>query len=347
MGQPAEFSGGIRHDWQATEVRQLLELPLTDLLYQAQTVHRQNFAPDRVQISTLLSVKTGGCPEDCAYCPQSAHHHTGLDKQKLMAVEAVLDKARAAKAAGSERFCMGAAWRSPHQRDMPYVLAMIRGVKALGMETCMTLGMLDESQSQQLAEAGLDYYNHNLDTSPGYYGRIISTRTYGERLKTLEHVRRAGMKVCSGGIIGMGEALTDRAELLAQLANLTPQPESVPVNQLVRTEGTPLQDAQAPDWTEFVRIVAAARIMMPRSHVRLSAGREQMSEEMQAMCFLAGANSIFYGECLLTTPNPAVQKDRALLQKLGMNRQDSDLKTPQVDQKNEQPLFYNAAADSI
>ena len=347
MGQPAEFSGGIRHDWQAAEVRHLLELPLTDLLYQAQTVHRQHFAPDRVQISTLLSVKTGGCPEDCAYCPQSAHHHTGLDKQKLMAVEAVLDKARAAKEAGSERFCMGAAWRSPHQRDMPYVLSMIRGVKALGMETCMTLGMLDEEQSQQLAEAGLDYYNHNLDTSPGYYGEIISTRTYGERLATLEHVRQAGMKVCSGGIIGMGEALTDRAELLVQLASLTPQPESVPVNLLVRAEGTPLQDVQPPDWTEFVRIVAVARIMMPRSHVRLSAGREQMSEEMQAMCFLAGANSIFYGECLLTTPNPEMQKDRALLQKLGINRQDSDLKTPQPDQKNEQLLFYNAAADSI
>jgi len=288
------------------------------LLFQAQTVHRQHFNPNEVQVSTLLSIKTGSCPEDCKYCPQSAHYNTGLEKQRLMEVEAVLKKAAEAKAKGSSRFCMGAAWKNPNKRDMPYVLEMVKGVKAMGLETCMTLGMLNEDQAQELADAGLDYYNHNLDTSPEFYDKIITTRTYGDRLDTLQHVRDSGMKICSGGIVGMGENQNDRIGLLTQLANLPVQPESVPINMLVKVKGTPLEDVNDLDPFEFVRCIAVARILMPKSHVRLSAGREAMSDEMQAMCFMAGANSIFYGECLLTTPNPEAHKDMQLFKRLGL-----------------------------
>lgn len=343
MGITADLNVAVRHDWSVDEVMRLLQQPLHELLFSAQTVHRQYSDPGRVQISTLLSVKTGACPEDCHYCPQSARYDTGVEKQKLMAVEAVLDKARAAKAAGAERFCMGAAWRSPHERDMPHVLAMVRGVKALGLETCMTLGMLDADQSRQLAAAGLDYYNHNLDTSPEYYAGIITTRSYAERLQTLQHVRDAGIHVCSGGILGMGEAPRDRAGLLVQLANLPRHPESVPLNQLVRVPGTPLESGDDIDWTDFVRVVAVARIMLPATQIRLSAGREKMTEEMQALCFLAGANSIFYGDCLLTTANPEADKDRRLLQKLGINSQNNGTEPRPGGHKNEQSLFYNAA----
>jgi biotin synthase len=323
MGQLADNRSNavmeVRHDWTVAEVDALLNTPLNDLLFRAHSVHRQHFDPNQVQVSTLLSIKTGACPEDCAYCPQSARYDTQLEKEKLMEVEAVIEKAKAAKAAGSDRFCMGAAWRSPREKDMPYVLAMVKGVKDLGMETCMTLGMLDEDKSARLADAGLDYYNHNLDTSPEYYGEIITTRTYSDRLETLDNVRKAGMKVCSGGILGMGEQQKDRAGLLVQLANLPQHPDSVPINQLVKVAGTPLEQQGDLDPLDFVRTIAAARIMMPKSHVRLSAGREEMTEEMQAMCFFAGANSIFYGECLLTTPNPAANKDQALFRKLGIN----------------------------
>lgn len=351
MSLPTEFPAAIRHDWSVTEVQALLALPFNDLLFRAQTVHRQHFDPNRVQVSTLLSIKTGACPEDCAYCPQSARYDTGLEREKLLEVEAVIEKAKAARDAGAERFCMGAAWRSPKARDMPYVLAMVKGVKELGLETCMTLGMLDEEQSQQLAEAGLDYYNHNLDTSPEFYGEIITTRTYGDRLATLDHVRKAGMKVCSGGILGMGESSKDRAGLLVQLANLPQHPDSVPVNQLVKVAGTPLADEDDLDPLDFIRTIAAARIMMPASHVRLSAGREQMSDEMQAMCFFAGANSIFYGECLLTTPNPEANRDKALFRRLGINGERHVGQAPAEldellsgDDKTEQTLFYDAMA---
>lgn len=308
----------VRHDWTEPEVRALFELPMNDLLFRAQTVHRQHFDPNEVQVSTLLSIKTGACPEDCKYCPQSAHYNTGLEKQRLMEVEAVLEKARQARASGSTRFCMGAAWKHPSDRDMPYLIKMIKGVKALGLETCMTLGMLKPSQARQLAEAGLDYYNHNLDTSPEFYDRIITTRTYEDRLNTLQHVRDSGMKICSGGILGMGETAKDRYGLLLQLANLPQQPESVPINMLVKVQGTPLEDAEDLDPLEFIRTIAVARIMMPKSHVRLSAGREQMSDELQAMAFFAGANSIFYGECLLTTPNPETHRDLQLFRRLGI-----------------------------
>ena len=314
-----ELYDSLRHDWQHEEVAILFALPLNDLLFKAHSIHRQNFDANQVQVSTLLSIKTGACPEDCAYCPQSARYDTKLEKEKLMEVEAVIEKAKAAKAAGSDRFCMGAAWRSPRAKDMPYVIAMVKGVKDLGMETCMTLGMLDEEKSSQLANAGLDYYNHNLDTSPEYYSDIITTRTYSDRLETLQNVRDSGMKVCSGGIVGMGEQEKDRIGLLRQLANLPQHPESVPINQLVKVAGTPLEAEGDLDPFEFIRTIAAARIMMPKSYVRLSAGREDMSEEMQAMCFFAGANSIFYGECLLTTPNPAANKDQDLFRKLGIN----------------------------
>jgi biotin synthase len=345
-----EFDNDVRHDWQYQEVADLFALPMNDLLFQAQTIHRQHFDPNQVQVSTLLSIKTGACPEDCAYCPQSARYDTKLEKEKLMEVEAVIEKAKAAKAAGSDRFCMGAAWRSPHERDMPYVLAMVKGVKDLGMETCMTLGMLDESKSQRLAEAGLDYYNHNLDTSPEFYKDIITTRTYSDRLETLQNVRDAGMKVCSGGILGMGEEQKDRIGLLMQLANLPQHPDSVPINQLVKVEGTPLEAEGDLDPFDFIRAIAVARILMPKSHVRLSAGREEMSEEMQSMCFFAGANSIFYGECLLTTPNPAANKDQALFRKLGINSDHKVTQQPQelneiLAQQSEQgdSMFYNAA----
>lgn len=314
----ATLDQGIRHDWSKDEVQALYDLPFNDLLFKAQTVHRAHFNPNEVQVSTLLSIKTGSCPEDCKYCPQSAHYNTGLEKQRLMEVEAVLKKAEEAKAKGSSRFCMGAAWKNPNKRDMPYVLEMVKGVKAMGLETCMTLGMLNESQAEELAEAGLDYYNHNLDTSPEFYDKIITTRSYGDRLDTLQHVRDSGMKICSGGIVGMGETQGDRIGLLTQLANLPVQPESVPINMLVKVKGTPLEAVEDVDPIEFVRCIAVARILMPKSHVRLSAGREEMSDEMQAMCFLAGANSIFYGECLLTTPNPEAHEDMKLFARLGI-----------------------------
>lgn len=341
-----------RHDWTVSEVESLMQQPFNDLLFQAHSVHREHFDPNAVQVSTLLSIKTGACPEDCKYCPQSARYDTQLEKEKLMEVEAVIEKAKAAKAAGSDRFCMGAAWRSPREKDMPYVLAMVKGVKDLGLETCMTLGMLDEGKSQRLADAGLDYYNHNLDTSPEYYGEIITTRSYSDRLETLDNVRKAGMKVCSGGILGMGEQSKDRAGLLVQLANLPVHPDSVPINQLVKVAGTPLDNQEDLDPLDFVRTIAAARIMMPKSHVRLSAGREQMTEEMQAMCFFAGANSIFYGECLLTTPNPAANKDQALFRKLGINSEHKVTQKPQeldeiltpAAQSDTDALYYNAAS---
>ncbi|HZW34884.1 MAG TPA: biotin synthase BioB [Isosphaeraceae bacterium] len=308
----------IRHDWTTEEVLALYQLPFNDLLYRAQATHRAHFDANEVQISTLLSIKTGGCPEDCAYCPQSAHFTTGVKSDKLMAKESVLAEAARARAAGASRFCMGAAWRAPRDRDVEDVAEIIRGVKALGLETCATLGMLTRPQAQRLKEAGLDYYNHNLDTSESYYGRIISTRTYQDRLETLDHVRAAGMRVCCGGILGMGESRDDRAAMLRTLANLPEHPESVPINMLVRVEGTPLADAEPVDPLEFVRTIAVARILMPASVVRLSAGREAMSDELQALCFLAGANSIFYGEKLLTTPNPAMHADRQLFDRLGL-----------------------------
>jgi biotin synthase len=318
--------GAIRHDWTRAEIRALFDLPFPELIFRAQTLHRTHFDPTEVQISTLLSIKTGGCPEDCAYCPQSAHYETGVRAEKLMSLEAVLKEARAARDAGASRFCMGAAWREPKERDLDKVCAMVEGVRALGLETCATLGMLTAEQASRLKSAGLDYYNHNLDTSPEFYGEIISTRTYQERLDTLGHVRDAGIHVCCGGIVGMGEAREDRVGMIAELANLPVHPESVPINMLVKVEGTPLalgasldtsRDASL-DPLEFVRTIAVARITMPRSVVRLSAGREDMSEETQALCFLAGANSIFYGPKLLTTPNPDTDRDLRLLDKLGM-----------------------------
>ncbi|MBL0143386.1 MAG: biotin synthase BioB [Betaproteobacteria bacterium] len=300
------------------EARALLDLPFNDLLYKAQTVHRENFDPNRIQRSTLLSIKTGGCPEDCGYCPQSARYATGVESEAMLALQEVVSTARAAKANGATRFCMGAAWRGPKARDLEPVLDMVREVKKLGLETCCTLGMLKEGQAEQLREAGLDYYNHNLDTAPEFYGEVITTRDYQDRLDTLDRVRNAGMHVCCGGIVGMGESRDSRAGLLAQLASLDPPPESVPINQLVQVEGTPLAGTEALPWTEFVRTVAAARILMPKSFVRLSAGRTQMHEAVQALCFLAGANSIFYGEKLLTTGNPDVARDDALFDALGL-----------------------------
>jgi len=308
----------LRHDWTVDEVVALFDLPFNDLLFRAQTVHRRYFAANEVQISTLLSIKTGACPEDCAYCPQSAHYDTGLEVERLLDVDAVLDAARQAKAGGASRFCMGAAWRSPREKDMPQVLAMISGVKALGLETCVTLGMLDTGQAQRLKQAGLDYYNHNIDTSPEFYGEIISTRTFQDRLDTLDNVRTAGINVCCGGIVGMGESRRDWAAMLATLANLPQHPESVPINQLVQVEGTPLYGAEPTDPFDFVRTIACARVTMPQSRVRLSAGRDAMSDELQALCFLAGANSIFYGEKLLTTDNPDQHQDRRLFERLGL-----------------------------
>ena len=333
------------------EVKALFEQPFNDLLFQAQTVHRQHFDPNRVQVSTLLSIKTGACPEDCKYCPQSGHYNTGLDKEKLMEVQKVLEAAAEAKAIGSTRFCMGAAWKHPSAKDMPYVLKMVEGVKAMGLETCMTLGKLDQEQTRALAAAGLDYYNHNLDTSPEFYGNIITTRTYAERLETLSYVREAGMKICSGGILGMGESLDDRAGLLIQLANLPEHPESVPINMLVKVKGTPLAEEQDVDPFDFIRMLAVARIMMPKSHVRLSAGREQMNEQMQALAF-AGANSIFYGEKLLTTANPQADKDMQLFARLGIKPEERQEHADEVHQaaieqalieQRDSKLFYNAA----
>ena len=308
----------LRHDWSTIEIEQLFNMPFNDLLFHAQQVHRNHFDPNQVQVSTLLSIKTGRCPEDCGYCPQSVRYDTELENEALLPLEQVVEQAQAAKAKGSSRFCMGAAWRSPKDRDLDQVIEMVKQVKALGLETCLTLGMLSEAQTQRLKEAGLDYYNHNLDTTPEFYGDVITTRTYQDRLDTLQHVRDAGMHVCCGGILGMGESRQDRIGLMQQLANQPQHPESVPINMLVKVEGTPLENAEDLDPIEFVRSIAVARILMPASHVRLSAGRETMSDEMQALCFLAGANSIFYGEKLLTTPNPAADQDRLLFERLGL-----------------------------
>ena len=309
----------VRHDWTRAEIGALFDLPFPELIFRAQSIHRQYFDPAEVQISTLLSIKTGGCPEDCAYCPQSARYDTGIHAEKLMAVDTVVAEARAAKSAGASRFCMGAAWRSPKDSDLARVCAMVEAVKGLGLETCATLGMLSAAQAQELKRSGLDYYNHNLDTSPEFYGEIITTRIYQDRLETLAHVRDAGIHVCCGGIVGMGETRADRIGMIVALAALPAHPESVPINMLVRVAGTPLADQLPLDSFEFVRTVAVARITMPRSVVRLSAGREDMSEETQALCFLAGANSIFYGPKLLTTPNPERDRDRVLMDKLGLS----------------------------
>jgi biotin synthase len=310
--------GVVRHDWTRDEVRSLFELPFPELIFRAQRIHRLHFDPTEVQMSTLISIKTGGCPEDCAYCPQSVHYDTGVKADKLMRIDAVIAEARAAKRVGASRFCMGAAWREPKDRDLEKVCEMVAGVKAVGLETCATLGMLTQHQARRLRAAGLDYYNHNLDTSQEYYGTIITTRTYQERLDTLGHVRDAGIHVCCGGIVGMGESAEDRVGMLATLANLPTHPESVPINMLVKVEGTPLAAGEAIDPIDFVRTIAAARITMPKSVVRLSAGREDMSEETQALCFIAGANSIFYGPKLLTTPNPGRDRDLRLMDKLGL-----------------------------
>ena len=347
------MSSTIRYDWSIAEVKQLFAMSFNDLLFQAQTIHRENFRPNEIQVSTLLSIKTGACPEDCKYCPQSARYDTGLEKQRLLDVEKVLASARDAKKVGSTRFCMGAAWRNPKDRDMPYIVKMIEGVRAMGMETCMTLGMLTREQALQLKQAGLDYYNHNLDTSPDYYGEIITTRTYQDRLDTLQNVRDAGMNICSGGIVGMGENVRDRAGLLVQLANLATHPESVPINMLVKVEGTPLDAVEELDPFEFVRTIAVARIMMPKSYVRLSAGREDMNEQTQALCFMAGANSIFYGCKLLTTANPDTDEDVQLFRKLGIKPErtrdysdeaHSSLLLDAVRERAQDSLYYEAAS---
>ena len=358
---PAQSSASdvaVRHDWKRSEIDALFALPFNDLLFQAASVHRAHFDPNAVQVSTLLSIKTGACPEDCKYCSQSGHYNTELEKEKLLEVARVVEEARAARDKGASRFCMGAAWRSPRDKDMPYVLDMVRQVKSLELETCMTLGMLDPGQAEALADAGLDYYNHNLDTSPEYYGQVITTRTYNDRLSTLANVRDAGMKVCCGGIVGMGEQRDDRVGLLQQLANLPHHPESVPINMLVKIEGTPLADVDDLDPFEFVRTVAVARILMPESYVRLSAGRQEMNDEAQALCFLAGANSIFYGERLLTTDNPEASHDKQLFNRLGIHPLDlrheaSDeaheevIKAQVAEQQAEDAgLFYNAMAQS-
>ncbi|SEG40541.1 biotin synthase BioB [Vibrio hangzhouensis] len=324
----------VRHNWTHAEVQELMNKPFMDLLFEAQLVHRKHQQHNHVQVSTLLSIKTGACPEDCKYCPQSARYKTDVESERLMEVERVLDAAKKAKDAGSTRFCMGAAWKNPKERDMPLLTDMIKGVKGMGLETCMTLGMLTPDQASHLAEAGLDYYNHNLDTSPEFYGNIITTRTYQDRLDTLSHVRDAGMKICSGGIIGMGESANDRAGLLMELANLPVQPESVPINMLVKVKGTPLEEVDDVDPFDFIRLIAIARIMMPESAVRLSAGRENMNEQMQALCFMAGANSIFYGCKLLTTPNPDEDTDLQLFKKLGINREETSQKPDEI-QENE------------
>ena len=321
----------VRHDWQLSEIGALFDLPFMELLARAHAVHAANHDPNAVQVSTLLSIKTGGCPEDCAYCPQAQRYHTGVEAQKLMDVEDVLERARAAKAAGASRFCMGAAWRGPKDRDIPKVTEMIREVKALGLETCATLGLLGEGHAQQLKDAGLDYYNHNIDTSPDYYGEIIHTREFEDRLDTLEDIRAAGLKTCCGGIVGMGETRAQRAGLLHALANLPEHPQSVPINQLVPVPGTPLANADKIDPFEFVRTIAVARIVMPKSVVRLSAGRQQMSDEMQALCFFAGAGSIFMGEKLLTTGNPDVEHDHALFRRLDLHAMQANVDALEAD----------------
>ena len=320
-GENSAGANALRHDWRREEIVDLFEQPFSDLMHQAQVIHRRFFDPNEVQLSQLLSIKTGGCPEDCAYCPQSAKYkkETGLAADKLMDVDKVLADAKKAKAAGASRYCMGAAWSRPKEKDLDVVIEMVKGVKEMGLETCLTLGMLEKEQATRLKEAGLDYYNHNIDTSPEYYGEIITTRCFQDRLDTLQFVRDAGMNVCSGGIVGMGEGRDDRAGMLQTLANLEKHPESVPINMLVQVKGTPLTGTEELDPFEFVRTIAVARIMMPAAYVRLSAGREAMSDEMQALCFLAGANSIFYGEKLLTTPNPAGNEDTKLFERLGIH----------------------------
>ncbi|MCP4411763.1 MAG: biotin synthase BioB [Gammaproteobacteria bacterium] len=341
----------VEQTWTIEKVNSLFQLPFNDLIFQAQQVHRAHFNPNEVQVSTLLSIKTGACPEDCKYCSQSARYHTDIEKERLLEVEKVLEAAKIAKSQGSTRFCMGAAWRNPKSRDMPLVVDMVKGVKALGLETCMTLGMLDETQALQLKEAGLDYYNHNFDTSPEFYDKIITTRSFQDRLDTVQHVRNAGMKVCSGGILGLGEAKSDRSSMLVQLANLDPQPESVPLNMLVKIEGTPLADEEDVDAFDFIRCVAVTRIIMPQSHIRLSAGRESMNEQTQSLCFLAGANSIFFGCKLLTTANTETNSDIALFEKLGINTEplpgellgetEMSLKSA-MQVNNDKALFYPA-----
>ncbi len=329
----------IKNDWTFAEVEMLFERPLMDLVFEAQQVHRQHFTANQIQVSTLLSIKTGKCPEDCQYCSQSAHYDSGLVAEKKIAIEKAVQEARAAQAAGSTRFCMGAAWRNPHERDMPYVLELIREVKALGMETCMTLGMLNQSQADRLADAGLDYYNHNLDTSRDYYPNVITTRTYDDRLLTLEHVRNSGMKVCSGGIVGLGESRQDRISFLQELATLPIHPESVPINLLVPVKGTPLGDTERLDILEWIRTIAVARLLMPSSYIRLSAGRESLADAEQGMAFMAGANSIFSGDKLLTTPNAGQGKDQILFAKLGL-----------IGEAAKQPLtelIVDAMADAV
>ena len=316
-----EQEQALRHDWSVEEIEALFALPFNDLLFQAHTTHRQHFDPNAVQISTLLNIKTGGCSENCGYCSQSAHHDTDLERESLMALEEVMAAAKEAKAAGATRFCMGAAWRNPKERDMVQVIEMVKGVKSMGLETCLTLGMLDNKQVGDLKEAGLDYYNHNLDTSRDYYDKVVTTRTFDDRIDTIKRVKEAGINVCSGGILGMGETRRDRAGLLQELANLPEHPESVPINMLVKVPGTPLGDTPELDTFEFIRTVAVARIMMPTSQVRLSAGREGMSDEAQALCFFAGANSIFYGERLLTTDNTSTSHDEALFERLDIHAQ--------------------------
>jgi biotin synthase len=320
--------GAIRHDWKISEVESLFAMPFVDLLFHAQRVHRAHHVPSTVQMSTLLSIKTGACPEDCAYCPQSVRYDTGLEREVLLEVAEVRESAKRAKEAGATRFCMGAAYRSPKPKQLAVIAEMIREVRALGMETCATLGMLTPGQAGELRDAGLDYYNHNLDTSPEFYGEIITTRTYQDRLDTLEAVRDAGLKVCCGGIVGMGETVTDRAKLLLTLANLAVHPESVPINQLVQVPGTPLHGVASVDPFDFVRTIAVARLLMPAAHVRLSAGREGMSDELQALCFVAGANSMFYGEKLLTTGNPDVERDQRLFARLGLRAEGAPPRAP-------------------
>ncbi len=332
----------LRHNWTTAEVKELLEMPFLELVYQAQQVHRANFTPNEVQISSLLSIKSGRCPEDCKYCPQSAHHNTGLQPENLLDLNTILARAKEALDSGATRFCMGAAWRDPKDSDMPYIIEIIKTVKALGLETCMTLGMLTKEQAKMLKDAGLDYYNHNIDTSEEYYEQIITTRTFEDRMQTLQIIREAGIKICSGGIVGMGESLTDRASFLRSLANLDPHPESVPINLLVKVKGTPLEHAKDVDPIDFIRMIAVARILMPKSFVRLSAGRKSLSAEAQALCFMAGANSIFYGCKLLTTENAKQDADAALLAKLGVKttlRQNQDTPT------DNQHAIYEALHD--
>lgn len=346
------LSSEPKHNWTHEEVQALFDLPFMDLLFQAQTIHRENFKKNEVQVSTLLSIKTGACPEDCKYCPQSGHYNTELEKEKLMEVEKVLSEATLAKEKGATRFCMGAAWKHPSERDFPYVLEMIKGVKKLGLESCVTLGTLNDEQAKMLSDVGLDYYNHNLDTSAEYYNSIITTRSYQDRLDTLDRVRDSGIKLCCGGIMGMGEEQKDRISLLRQLSEMVPHPESVPINMLVKVEGTPLENVDDLDPFEFIRTIAIARIMMPKSYVRLSAGREGMNEQTQALCFMAGANSIFYGEKLLTTPNPEAHKDMQLFSKLGINVEERQEHSDEeqagaimadVKKHQDSQFFYDAA----